>query len=120
MAHDEISEAVVITVTDDTFADAVLASAKPVLVDFWAQWCPSCRMLSPVLDEIAAEEADRLVVATINVDENQVIAQKYGILTIPALSLFRDGDRVLHLVGARTKRRLLAALGEVLSAHRVA
>jgi thioredoxin 1 len=106
----------VIKVTDDTFQDLVLASSfgKAVLVDFWAQWCPPCHMLSPVLDEIAAELSDKLIVAKVNVDENQVTAQRYGILAMPTLSVFRNGEVVSQVVGARPKRRLLADLSALL------
>ena len=106
----------VIKVTDDTFQDLVVSSSfsKPVLVDFWAQWCPPCHMLTPVLDEIAAELGDRLVVAKVNADENQVTAQRYGILALPTLSVFRNGEMVSRVVGARPKRRLLADLSSFL------
>jgi thioredoxin len=106
----------VIKVTDDTFQDLVLSSSlgKAVLVDFWAQWCPPCHMLSPVLDEIAAELGDKLIVAKVNVDENQVTAQRYGILAMPTLSLFRNGEVIYQVVGARPKRRLLADLTALL------
>jgi thioredoxin 1 len=106
----------VIKVTDDTFQDLVLSSSfgKAVLVDFWAQWCPPCHMLSPVLDEIAAKLSDKLIVAKVNVDENQVTAQRYGILAMPTLSVFRDGEVISQVVGARPKRRLLADLSALL------
>ena len=106
----------VIKVTDDTFQDLVLSSSfgKAVLVDFWAQWCPPCHMLSPVLDEIAAELSGKLIVAKVNVDENQVIAQRYGILAMPTLSVFRNGEVISQVVGARPKRRLLADLTPLL------
>ena len=106
----------VIKVTDDTFQDLVLSSplGKAVLVDFWAQWCPPCRMLSPVLDEIAAELSDTLTVAKMDVDENQVTAQRYGILAMPTLSVFRNGEVISQVVGARPKRRLLADLSALL------
>src|ERR1700749_2537694 len=106
----------VIKVTDDTFQDLVLSSSlsKAVLVDFWAQWCPPCHMLTPVLDEIAAELSDKLIVAKVNVDENQVIAQRYGILAMPTLSVFRNGEVIPQVVGARPKPRLLADLPPLL------
>ena len=106
----------VIKVTDDTFQDLVLSSSsgKAVLVDFWAEWCPPCHMLSPVLDEIAAELSDKLIVAKLNVDENQVIAQRYAILAMPTLSVFRNGEVISQVVGARPKRRLLADLTALL------
>jgi thioredoxin 1 len=115
MSNAETTSAV-IKVTDDTFEDLVLSASlgQPVLVDFWAQWCPPCHMLAPVLDEIAAELGDRLVVAKVNADENQVTAQRYGILALPTLSVFRNGEMVSRVVGARPKRRLLADLSSFL------
>ena len=115
MSNTETTSAV-IKVTDDTFEDLVLSASlgKPVLVDFWAQWCPPCHLLAPVLDEIAAELGDRLVVAKVNADENQVTAQRYGILALPTLSVFRNGEVVSRVVGARPKRRLLADLSSFL------
>jgi thioredoxin 1 len=115
MSNTETTSAV-IKVTDDTFEDLVLSAShgKPVLVDFWAQWCPPCHMLAPVLDEIAAELGDRLVVAKVNADENQVTAQRYGVLALPTLSVFRNGEVVSRVVGARPKRRLLADLSSFL------
>jgi thioredoxin len=106
----------VIKVTDDTFQELVLSasSGKAVLVDFWAQWCPPCHMLSPVLEEIAVELSDKLIIAKVNVDENQVIAQRYGILAMPTLSVFRNGEVISQVVGARPKRRLLADLNALL------
>jgi thioredoxin 1 len=90
------------------------SAGKAVLVDFWAQWCPPCHMLAPVLDEIAAELGDKLIVAKVNVDENQVIAGRYGILAMPTLSVFRNGEVIFQVVGARPKRRLLADLSALL------
>jgi thioredoxin 1 len=115
MSDTETTSAV-IKVTDETFQDRVLSAShgKPVLVDFWAQWCPPCHMLAPVLDEIAAELGDKLIIAKVNVDENQVTAQRYGILAMPTLSVFRDGEVISRIVGARPKRRLLADLGPLL------
>lgn len=106
----------VLKVTDETFQDLVLSSSldKGVLVDFWAQWCPPCHMLSPVLEEIAVELGDKLIVAKVNVDENPVTAGRYGILAMPTLSVFRNGAVVSQVVGARPKRRLLADLSAVL------
>ena len=111
MSNAETASAV-IKVTDDTFQDLVVSSSfgKPVLVDFWAQWCPPCHLLSPVLDEIAAELSGALTVAKMDVDENQATAQRYGILAMPTLSIFRNGEVISQVVGARPKRRLLADL----------
>jgi thioredoxin 1 len=102
--------------TDDTFEDLVLAasSGKAVLVDFWAQWCPPCHLLSPVLAEIAAELSDKLTVVKVNADENQATAQRYGVLALPTIAVFRDGAVISQVVGARPKRRLLAELNSLL------
>ena len=115
MSNAETASAV-IKVTDDTFQDLVVSSSfgKPVLVDFWAQWCPPCHLLSPVLDEIAAELRGALTVAKMDVDENQATAQRYGILAMPTLSIFRNGEVISQVVGARPKRRLLADLAALL------
>jgi thioredoxin 1 len=114
MTQQAVEHGAVLKATDETFKDIVLASDIPVLVDFWAQWCPPCHLLSPVLDEIAAELAGRLRIVKVNVDENPAIAQRYGILAMPTLTVFRDGSAVSSVVGARPKRRLLADLSEVL------
>jgi thioredoxin len=106
----------VIKATDKTFQELVLSasSGKAVLVDFWAQWCPPCHMLSPVLDEIAAELSDKLIIVKVNVDENPETAQRYRILAMPTLTVFRDGEVISQVVGARPKRRLLADLSALL------
>lgn len=114
MTKQAVEHGLVVHATDDTFAVIVLDSDIPVLVDFWAQWCPPCHMLSPMLDEIAAELAGRLRVVKVNVDENPGVTHRYGILAMPTLSLFRDGEVVSSVVGARPKRRLLADLSEFL------
>jgi thioredoxin 1 len=103
-------------ITDDTFADEVLHSDTPVLVDFWATWCPPCRMIEPVLAEIAAERAGVLAIRRINADENQRTALDYQVLSLPTLILFRDGRPIATFVGARPKSRLLADLDAALEA----
>jgi thioredoxin 1 len=99
-----------ITVTTDTFDAQVLHGDKPVLVDFWAEWCPPCKMIAPILEEIEVEYGDRLTVVKLNGDENPEIVERYGVLGFPTLNLFHDGKVVHQIVGARSKRRLLADL----------
>ena len=104
----------VITVTGETFAELVLRHGKPVLVDFWAAWCPPCRMIAPVLAEIAAERAGELTIAKIDYDENPQIGQRYGVMGLPTMLLFVNGEPVRSFVGARPKARLLAELDDAL------
>ena len=99
-------------VTDATFEDEVLKNEKPVVVDYWAEWCCPCRQVSPVLEEIASEHADKIDVVKLNVDDNPVTSQKYRILNIPTLSVFKDGEVVKEIVGARPKSALLRELAD--------
>jgi thioredoxin 1 len=101
------------TVTDDGFAAEVLESERPVLVDFTAAWCPPCRVMKPVLSELAAQRDD-LRIVQLDVDEHQRTAAEYGVLSMPTFILFRDGREVQRLVGARPRRRLEDELAEVL------
>jgi thioredoxin 1 len=98
------------TTTDATFAADVLASTTPVLVDFTADWCPPCTMIKPVLERIAAEEAGRLRVVTIDVDQNPLTTRAFGVLGMPTLGLFIAGELVATLVGARPQAAILHAL----------
>ena len=100
------------TVTDATFADDVLQADGPVLVDFWAEWCGPCKMVSPVLEEIAGEHPDKITVAKVNIDENPRIARDYQIMSIPTMSVFKKGQVVKSIVGARPKAAILRELAD--------
>jgi thioredoxin 1 len=104
-----------VTVTDASFNEDVLNSDKPVLVDFWATWCGPCRMVAPVLEEIAAEHKDKITVAKLDVDANPTIARDYQVLSIPTLMVFKGGEKVKEIVGARPKAALLNDLSDYLS-----
>ncbi|MCX4446731.1 thioredoxin [Streptomyces sp. NPDC087866] len=101
-------------VTDETFDAEVLGEARPVLVEFTADWCGPCRQLAPVLGAVAEEERERLRVVQIDVDHNPAISARYGVLSMPTLMVFRAGEPVKSMVGARPKRRLLQELEDVL------
>ncbi|OHV47900.1 thioredoxin [Pseudofrankia sp. BMG5.36] len=92
----------VVAVTDATFAEVVLASPLPVLVDFWAVWCPPCRMMAPILEKLAADYAGRLTVVSLNCDEEPETARTYGILAMPTFTVFHGGEQVASVVGARS------------------
>jgi thioredoxin 1 len=104
-----------VNVSDETFEEEVLQSDIPVLVDFWAAWCGPCRMIAPILEEIAEEKARSLKVAKVNVDENMRIAMQLGISSIPTLILYKNGQPVERIIGAQPKQRLLQQIEKHLS-----
>jgi len=99
-------------VTDATFEADVLKNEKTVVVDYWAKWCGPCRQVSPVLEEIAREHAEKIDVVKLNVDENPAVTQRYGIMNIPTMSVFKDGEVVKEIVGAKPKSALLRDLAD--------
>ncbi|HEY6425539.1 MAG TPA: thioredoxin [Pseudonocardiaceae bacterium] len=101
-----------VIVTDQSFADEVLGSDKPVLVDFWATWCGPCKMVAPVLEEIALEHVDKITVAKLDVDQNPSTSRDYKIMSIPTMILFSKGEPVKQIVGAKPKAALLADLAD--------
>jgi thioredoxin 1 len=102
------------TLTDATFDEEVASSSEPVIVDFWAEWCGPCKMIAPVLEEIAGEQAGKLRVAKLNVDDNPSAARRFDVMSIPTLIVFKDGQPAKRLVGAKPKGALLEELSEFL------
>jgi thioredoxin 1 len=102
-------------VTTSSFQTDVLSSDKPVVVDFWAEWCGPCRMVSPILDEIASEHSDKITVVKVNVDEEPELAQQYGITGIPAMYVFQNAEVVKTIIGAKPKPALLEDLKDFIA-----
>ena len=103
-------------VTDQDFEDRVLKSQEPVLVDFWAEWCVPCHMVSPVVEEIGQEKGESLRVAKLNIDENPEVTRRYGVMSIPTLMLFKGGEEKARMVGAKGKEALLREIDPHLAA----
>lgn len=101
-----------VEVSDASFSSEVLSSNKPVLVDFWATWCGPCKMVAPILEEIAAERSGQLTIAKLDVDANPETARDFQVVSIPTLILFKDGQPVKRIVGAKGKAALLRELGD--------
>jgi len=102
------------TLTEATFDEEIAGSAEPVLVDFWAEWCGPCKMIAPILDDIATEQAGKIKIAKLNVDDNPDIARRFDVMSIPTLILFKDGQPAKRMVGAKGKGQLLEELSEFL------
>src|SRR4030095_12529883 len=103
----------IIALTEENFSTQVIQSQKPVLVDFWAEWCGPCKMIAPILDELAQEYDGRLVVGKVNVDQEQALAAQYGVQGIPTLLVFKGGQVVEQVVGLRSKRDLKTRLDQI-------
>jgi thioredoxin 1 len=102
------------SLSDATFDETVQSSSEAVVVDFWAEWCGPCKMISPILEEIASEHKDKVRVVKLNVDDNPDVTRRYDVMSIPTLIVFKDGQAKKRLVGAKGKGQLLQELGEFL------
>jgi thioredoxin 1 len=106
--------AIITALTDDTFDEEIAGATEPLLVDLWAEWCGPCKMISPILEEIANEHAGKIRICKVNVDDNLAIARRFEVLSIPTLILFKDGQMQLRLVGAKGKNQLVQELSAFL------
>ena len=104
----------IVQLDDATFDEHVKASAVPVLVDFWAEWCGPCKVIAPILEEIAEEQGDKISLAKLNVDDSLDVSRRYEVMSIPTLLLFKDGEPKARLVGAKPKAQLLQEIAEYL------
>jgi len=111
--EDDMSEKTIV-LDDATFDEHVKSSDVPVLVDFWAEWCGPCKQIAPVLEEIATEHAGKIEVAKLNIDDNLSVTTRYEVQSIPTLILFKDGEPVVRVIGAKPKRRLVEDLADYL------
>jgi thioredoxin 1 len=111
---DTIVAAGIVNLTDATFDETIQASDKPIIVDFWAEWCGPCKMIAPILGEIAVEHADSITVAKLNVDENPEMGVRFGVQSIPTLLVFQNGTLAKRMVGAKGKGQMLQELSEFL------
>jgi thioredoxin 1 len=102
------------TLSDTTFDELIGASSEPVLVDFWAEWCGPCKMIAPILEEIAGEQAGKVQIAKVNVDDHPDLAMRFDVMSIPTLIVFKDGEAKKRLIGAKGKGQLLEELNEFL------
>ena len=105
----------IVTLTQDNFSEQVLQASTPVLVDFWAEWCGPCKMIAPLLDELADEYGSKVKIGKVNIDEHQSLASQYGIRAIPTLLVFNKGQVAEQIVGARGKRDLKASLDRAIA-----
>lgn len=96
-----------VTLTDQTFDEVIQSATEPVLVDFWAEWCGPCKAVAPILDEIVADQAGKLRLGKINVDDNHALAGRFDVMSIPTMILFKDGEPQLRIVGAKGKGQLI-------------